>query len=127
MAKFRENSTQQVAPWIYNSWLDLIVGCGAWSAPLLWLSYSTVASSARTWSVVFYVLAFFFNYPHYMATLYRAYRRSEDFEKYRVFTVHITALVLGGILCSVRVPALPFEQTTAEDAPKSVTAAGAST
>jgi hypothetical protein len=56
-------------------------------------------------------------------------RRSEDFEKYRVFTVHITALVPGGILCSVRVPALQFEQTTAtaEDAPKSVTAAGAST
>jgi len=100
MAKFRENSTQPAAPWIYNSWLDLIVGCGAWSAPLLLLSYSTVASSARTWSVVFYVLAFFFNYPHYMATLYRAYRRSEDVEKYRVFTVHITALVVLALLLS---------------------------
>ena len=22
-------------PWIYNPWLDLVVGCGAWSAPLL--------------------------------------------------------------------------------------------
>lgn len=100
MAKFRENSTQPAAPWIYNSGLDLIVGCGAWSAPLLWLSYSTVASSARTWSVVFYVLAFFFNYPHYMATLYRAYRRTEDFEKYRVFTVHVTALVVLALLLS---------------------------
>jgi tetratricopeptide (TPR) repeat protein len=98
MAKFRENSTQQAAPWIYNPWLDLIVGCGAWSAPLLLLSYSTVGSSARTWSVVFYALAFFFNYPHYMATVYRAYRRSEDFEKYRVFTVHITALVVLALL-----------------------------
>jgi tetratricopeptide (TPR) repeat protein len=85
---------QQTAPWIYNPWLDLIVGCGAWSAPLLLLSYSTVASSARTWSFVFYGLAFFFNYPHYMATLYRAYHRAEDFQKYRVFTVHITALVV---------------------------------
>jgi tetratricopeptide (TPR) repeat protein len=98
MAKFRKNSTQQAAPWIYNSWLDLIVGCGAWSAPLLLLSYSTVASSARAWSVVFYALAFFFNYPHYMATVYRAYRRSEDFEKYRVFTVHITALVVLALI-----------------------------
>src|SRR5215469_3646980 len=100
MAKFRENSKQQAAPWIYNSWLDLIVGCGAWSAPLLWVSYSTVASSARTWSVVLYILALFFNYPHYMATLYRAYRRSEDLEKYRVFTVHVTALVVLALLLS---------------------------
>ena len=98
MAKFRKNPTPQAAPWIYNSWLDLIVGCGAWSAPLLLLSYSTVAASARTWSVVFYALAFFFNYPHYMATVYRAYRRSEDFEKYRVFTVHMTALVVLALI-----------------------------
>jgi tetratricopeptide (TPR) repeat protein len=98
MAKLRENSTQRPAPWIYNPWLDLIVGCGAWSAPLLLLAYFTVGSSARTWSVVFYALAFFFNYPHYMATVYRAYRRSDDFEKYRVFTVHITALVVLALL-----------------------------
>ena len=86
-----------------------------------------MVSSARTWALVFYVLALSLNYPHSAATLDSAYCRSEDFEKYRVFTVHITALVLGGILCSVRVPALQFEQTTAEGAPKSVTAAGAST
>jgi len=93
MAKFHQDK-QPAAPWIYNPWLDLIVGCGAWSAPLLLLSYSTIASSARTWALVFYGLAFFFNYPHYMATIYRAYHRAEDFEKYRVFTVHITGLVL---------------------------------
>ena len=81
------------APWIYNPWLDLIVGCGAWSAPLLLLSYFSLASSARTWSVAFYALALFFNYPHYMATIYRAYHRAEDFQKYRIFTVHITALI----------------------------------
>jgi tetratricopeptide (TPR) repeat protein len=79
--------------WIYNPWLDLIVGCGAWSAPLLLISYLSVASSARSWSIIFYVLAFFFNYPHYMATIYRAYHRAEDFHKYRIFTVHITALI----------------------------------
>jgi tetratricopeptide (TPR) repeat protein len=79
--------------WIYNPWLDLIVGCGAWSAPLLLISYLAVASSVRAWSVVFYALALFFNYPHYMATIYRAYHRAEDFHKYRIFTVHITALL----------------------------------
>jgi len=91
---------EQATPWIYNPWLDLIIGCGAWSAPLLLISYLSVASSARTWSVVFYVLAFFFNYPHYMATLYRAYRRAEDFQKYRVFTVHITALMVLTLVLS---------------------------
>jgi tetratricopeptide (TPR) repeat protein len=100
MSKPSEISKQQAAPWIYNPWLDLIVGCGAWSAPLLMLSYFTAASSARTWSVAFYVLALFFNYPHYMATIYRAYHRSEDFHKYRVFTVHITALLVLTLLLS---------------------------
>ena len=78
---------------LYSPWLDLIVGCGAWSAPLLLISYFSIASSTRAWSVAFYALALFFNYPHYMATIYRAYHRAEDFQKYRIFTVHITALI----------------------------------
>jgi tetratricopeptide (TPR) repeat protein len=100
MGKSRTNSKEQAAPWIYNPWLDLIVGCGAWSAPLLLLSYVSAASNARTWSIAFYVLALFFNYPHYMATIYRAYHRSEDFQKYRIFTVHTTALILLTLLLS---------------------------
>jgi tetratricopeptide (TPR) repeat protein len=100
MGKSRSISNEQATPWIYNPWLDLIVGCGAWSAPLLLVSYFSIASSARTWSVVFYGLAFLFNYPHYMATIYRAYHRAEDFQKYRVFTVHITALMVLTLLLS---------------------------
>src|ERR1700756_639714 len=80
--------------WVYNSWLDMIVGCGAWSAPLLLLAYLSVASNTLQWSIAFYGLALFLNYPHYMATVYRAYHRSEDFHKYRIFTVHITLLLL---------------------------------
>ena len=57
---------------------------------LLLVSYWTIASNTRTWSVAFYALALLFNYPHYMATIYRAYHRAEDFEKYRIFTVHTT-------------------------------------
>ncbi|MGA7909496.1 MAG: hypothetical protein WCA16_18965 [Candidatus Sulfotelmatobacter sp.] len=97
MAKSQHNPSQQVttaSPWIYTPWLDLIVGCGAWSAPLLLISYFSIASSARAWAVAFYALAIFFNYPHYMATIYRAYHRAEDFHKYRIFTVHITALIV---------------------------------
>jgi len=103
MAKSRPNSSERSAaasPWIYNPWLDLIVGCGAWSAPLLLLSYLSIASSARAWSIAFYALALFFNYPHYMATIYRAYHRAEDFHKYRIFTVHITALVALTLILS---------------------------
>src|ERR1700736_6493311 len=97
------------APWLYGPWLDLIVGCGAWSAPLLLLSYFSLASSARLLWVGFYALRVFFNYPHYMATLYRAYHRAEDFQKYRVFTVHITALVMLTLLLShVWLRALPW-------------------
>jgi len=86
--------------WIYNPWLDLIVGCGAWSAPLLLVAYLAASSNTLAWSVAFYGLAFVFNYPHYMATLYRAYHTSEDFHKYRVFTVHITALAVATLILS---------------------------
>jgi tetratricopeptide (TPR) repeat protein len=88
------------APWIYNPWLDLIVGCGGWSAPLLLLAYVSMSASTRVWAVAFYALALVFNYPHYMATIYRAYHRAEDFQKYRIFTVHTTALVLATLLLS---------------------------
>src|SRR5258708_32790912 len=102
MGKSSRNSKEQAAsaPWIYGPWLDVIVGCGAWSAPLLLLSYFALPASARTWAVAFYALALFFNYPHYMATIYRAYHRSEDFQKYRIFTVHITAILLATALLS---------------------------
>lgn len=101
--KSRHNTSERAATastWIYNPWLDLIVGCGAWSAPLLLFSYFSVASSIRAWSVIFYALALFFNYPHYMATIYRAYHRAEDFHKYRIFTVHITALLVLTLILS---------------------------
>jgi tetratricopeptide (TPR) repeat protein len=95
--------------WINSPWLDLIVGCGAWSAPLLLLAYYASRSSAMGWSIAFYGLALFFNYPHYMATIYRAYHTAADFQKYRIFTVHITALiVLTLILSHVWFRAIPW-------------------
>ena len=93
-----EKSTDSL--WIYNPTLDLIVGCGAWSAPLLLLGYFAGNANVAIWSVAFYALALIFNYPHYMATIYRAYHRQEDFNKYRVFTIHITGLVILTLLLS---------------------------
>jgi tetratricopeptide (TPR) repeat protein len=95
--------------WIYNPGLDMIVGCGAWSAPLLLLAYVSVSSNTLRWSLAFYALALFFNYPHYMATIYRAYHRSEDFNKYRIFTVHVTLLlVLTAVITHFWFGALPL-------------------
>lgn len=79
--------------WIHGPLVDLIIGCGAWSLPLILLSYSPLSNSPA-WAIAFYALALVVNYPHYMSTLYRAYARESDFQKYRVFTIHITLLVL---------------------------------
>jgi tetratricopeptide (TPR) repeat protein len=86
-------------PWIYGPWLDLIVGCGAWSAPLLLAAFWLTQTHTHAWVVAFYFLALAFNYPHFMATVYRAYHTRADFEKYKIFTLHITLLlVLTGVL-----------------------------
>ena len=97
MAKEQPTSTTL---WVYNPWLDLTIGCGACSAPLLLIGYLSANASATAWSIAFYALAFVFNYPHYMATIYRSYHTREDFYKYRIFTVHITALVVLTLLLS---------------------------
>jgi len=81
------------APWIYSPWLDLLVGCGAWSAPLLAVAMWMAPTHSHAWVVAFYALALVFNYPHFMATIYRAYHTRENFQKYKFFTLHITLLL----------------------------------
>ena len=109
MHKTKHSATSGDAVWIFNPGLDLVVGCGAWSIPLLLLAYLPSASSTRAWSIAFYILALFFNYPHYMATIYRAYHTKEDFNKYRIFTVHITLLIaLTVIVSHLWLRALPW-------------------
>ncbi len=109
MPKSKNNAIRGESVWIYNPWVDLAVGCGAWSVPLLLVAYFSSATSTLTWAVFFYVLALFFNYPHYMATIYRAYHTNADFEKYRIFTVHITLLVALTVVFSHFSPrALPW-------------------
>src|SRR5208282_6126753 len=88
MAQSQSNSTGATAPaspWIYGPWLDLLVGCGAWSAPLLAVAMWLTPVHPHAWVVGFYLLAIIFNYPHFMATIYRAYHTREDFEKYKIF------------------------------------------
>src|SRR5260370_16713576 len=80
--------------WLYTPALDLIVGCGAWSAPLLLVTYLLSQSSTLNLATVFYALALLFNYPHFMATIYLPYGTREDFSKYLIFTVHITPFLI---------------------------------
>jgi tetratricopeptide (TPR) repeat protein len=105
----KHKSSRGEGIWIYGPWFDLVVGCGAWSVPLLLFAYFSATANTLAWSVVFYVLALFFNYPHYMATIYRAYHTEQDFNKYRIFTVHITLLVaLTVVLSHFWVRSLPW-------------------
>lgn len=87
-----QQSSAHNAPinWIYNPYIDLIVGCSLWSLPLLLL-----ANRNSIWiPITFYALSIFINNPHYMATVYRAYRNREDFSKYQFFALHITLLLV---------------------------------
>ena len=97
------------SPWIYRPWLDLLVGCGGWSAPLLLLAFYSAQSFSRASVFVFYFLALLFNYPHFMAAVYRAYHTHSEFAKYRIFTVHVALLlVLAGVLAHLWYPLLPW-------------------
>jgi len=99
----------QASPWIYRPAIDLIIGCGGWSAPLLLLAFFASNAYSQAWTVGFYFVALLFNYPHFMATVYRAYHTHTEFAKYRVFTVHIALLLLAaGVLAHVWYPLLPW-------------------
>jgi tetratricopeptide (TPR) repeat protein len=85
--------------WVYSPVLDLLVGCGAWSIPLLLFAYRFGGAEA-TWVVAFYALALLVNYPHYMATIYRAYGARRDFSRYRVYTQYVTGILVAALLAA---------------------------
>lgn len=97
------------SPWIYGAWVDLLIGCGAWSAPLLLVGFYAANAYAGAWGMGFYFVALLLNYPHFMATVYRAYHTETEFTKYRIFTVHVALLlVAAGVLAHVWYPLLPW-------------------
>ena len=93
-------------PWIFRPSVDLLIGCGAWSLPLLAVTFYLSQRDAVHVSFVFYFLGVFCNQPHYMATVYRAYRTPEDFNRYRFFTVYVTVFVILTALVVHLAPAL---------------------
>lgn len=85
---------KSAGPWIVNGPVDLLVGCGAWTIPLLIVTGYLNAAGTIALSFVFYFLSVFCNNPHYMATIYRAYGTPQDFRKYKLFTVYLTAILI---------------------------------
>ena len=94
--------------WISRPWVDLIVGCGAWSLPLLAVAYLVSDSATLALSTTFYSLALVVNYPHYMATVYRAYRDGE-WRRHPRYTVWATlALAAAGGAAHVQTSLVPI-------------------
>ena len=109
----REIGTSSTRPqgriWIYAPALDLLVGCGAWTAPLLLLTTLGAGGKTAQWSFGFYLLALVFNYPHFMATAYRAYRSYDEVTRYRFYTIHVALLLAGaGVSAHLWYPLLPW-------------------
>ena len=94
------------AAWLFSPALDLLVGCGAWTLPLLALTFFLQRENAGAVAFAFYLLAVFCNNPHYMATIHRAYHTAEDFNKYRFFTVYVTVLLALAVELVHLVPGL---------------------
>jgi tetratricopeptide (TPR) repeat protein len=84
--------------WLFGPWLDIAIGCGACTVPLMLLASPFRLTSALSIDAIFYVLVLLFNYPHYMATIERAYRTRQDLYGRRIVTIHITGLALAAIL-----------------------------
>jgi tetratricopeptide (TPR) repeat protein len=104
----KPNDVAARTAWIARPWIDLIVGCGGWSLPLLAVAYALSGDAARQWSGAFYMLALVANYPHYMATVYRAYGRA-DRSAHQRWTVYGTAaLALLGVAAHLDVRLLPW-------------------
>jgi tetratricopeptide (TPR) repeat protein len=94
MGSAAASTAPRPSPWIFGPTVDLLVGCGAWSLPLLVLTYYLSQRDAVTLSFAFYFLGVFCNQPHYMATVYRAYHTPTDFNQYRFFTIYVTVFIL---------------------------------
>jgi hypothetical protein len=96
------------SPWIARPWVDLIIGCGGWSLPLLALAYFTAPATDAQWAATFYTLALVANYPHYMATVYRAYGRA-DMRRHQLYTIWGTlGLIAIGALAHIQISLIPF-------------------
>lgn len=93
-------------PWLFNAPIDLLIGCGGWSLPLIAFTSYVMEWNGVLLAAAFYFLTVFCNNPHYMATVYRAYHTGTDFNQYRFFTIYVTVLLVLTVTLVHLVPAL---------------------
>ncbi len=95
--------------WLKGPVTDLVIGCGAWSLPLIAIALYFTKTHYGVMALGFYFLALFCNNPHYMATLYRAYGLKRDLNRYKFFSIYITAIiVLSGIAAHISPKVVPL-------------------
>ncbi len=92
--------------WLWAPWVDLIVGCGAWTIPLLVLTDWLAGAGAADVALGFALLALVCNQPHYMATLYRAFGSRDTMARYRFYTLHLSIAALGILVAAHLYPLL---------------------
>lgn len=61
------------SPWLVNPTVDLLVGCGAWTLPLLALALLLGERGHHVALIAFSALLLVCNWPHYAATWHRAH------------------------------------------------------
>lgn len=93
-------------PWLWNPTADLLIGCGAWTLPLLALSGGLAQAAGPQLAFAFALLTVVCNHPHYMATIQRAAASRERRAAYRPYLVHLTALFGLALLALFSEPAL---------------------
>ena len=94
------------SPWLFGPAADLLLGYGLGyllTVPLLLLLVAQQTLSVwPQWIAVGFAL--FVSYPHYGATILRAYERREERRKYFLFTVHATIALAILLIVGTRSP-----------------------
>lgn len=91
--------------WLVSPTADVVLGAGAWSLPVL-LVAGWAAANAGPWAAfAFYALALVVNYPHFAATVVRAYRGRPSHRLVTIwFTVALVVVLVGAHLVTDWLP-----------------------
>jgi tetratricopeptide (TPR) repeat protein len=112
------------SPWLYGPGSDLMLGAGLVYLLFLgglWFFGASIETLLPASLMPLYALAF--STPHVGATLLRVYERREDRQKYRLFAVHMTAVLalafvvglyggwVGSVMISLYLTIVPWHFT----------------
>jgi tetratricopeptide (TPR) repeat protein len=97
---------QPANPWLFNAPIDLLIGAGAWTLPLLAFTWFASRHTGIDVAFAFTALTLICNHPHYMATIHRAYVDREALVRHRRYTVCVTVLLALILVVAHTLPAL---------------------